>query len=133
MDALLNSTQQYVEWSAVQVNLHNNGLEAAARRAIAARRTRVLEDRAHLDDLGIPVRRRADAPRTYAAPGVVRKTPRVVEHKPAAPKPLEATMVQDLYHHTLSVIRSWGRAVERTPKPYRDAEEETLRDALCRC
>jgi hypothetical protein len=34
------------------------------------------------------------------------------------------------YEHAVVVIRRWGNAVERTPDPYRDASEETLRDAL---
>lgn len=39
-------------------------------------------------------------------------------------------MVHELFDHTLGVIRSWPRAMERTPRDYATAGEEKLRDAL---
>jgi hypothetical protein len=115
-------------WSRETVDLYNGELETLARETIQRRRERVIADHTHLDDLGIPVRRRSDAPQTYAAPGIVRRTPPVA--KPESPRAPEPTMVGDLYEHTLGLIRSWGKAIERTPGPYADAGEETLRDAL---
>ena len=90
----------------------------------------MLADHAHLDDLGIPVRRRDDAPKTYAAPGIERRIPPAPLAKTEAPRAPEPTMLSSLYEHTLGLIRPWERAIERTPGPYLNAEEEALRDAL---
>jgi hypothetical protein len=126
----LNAMEQWIGWSAGSVASYNDEVAVIARQTIVDRRRRVLADHAHLDDIGIPVRRRGDAPKTYAAPGIVRRAPPAPVAKPQPPRAPEPTMVGTLYEHTLGLIRSWGKAVERTPAPYVNAEEETLRDAL---
>jgi hypothetical protein len=130
MEYLLSVVQQWSGWSTDAVSQHNAELEQLARETIQTRRERVLGDHAHLDDLGIPVRRRSDAPETYAAPGIARRKPVAPKAAGDAPTAPEPTMVGALYEHIVSLIRAWGRAVERTPAPHRDANEETLRDAL---
>ena len=129
-DQLANTIEMWIAWSRGEVETYNDELESLARQAIEERRARVLADHAHLDDIGIPVRRRGDAPKTYAAPGIVRRPPPGPAAATDAPKAPEPTMIGALYEHTLGLIRSWGKAIERTPAPYRDAQEETLRDAL---
>ncbi len=129
-ERLASVIDQWMGWSRDAIELHNGELEALARQTIEGRRERVLADHAHLDDIGIPVRRRNDAPKTYAAPGIARRRPPAPIAKPEPPEAPEPTMVGTLYDHTVGLIRSWGKAVERTPAPYRDADEETLRDAL---
>lgn len=131
-DELVRKVTQALSWSEADVKPHNERLASEARRAIELRRKRVLEDHAHLDDIGIPVRQRGDAPTTYQAPSVRRKDrpkPRPKEQpgKPARPEP---TMVAAFYDHILEVTRAWVRAMERTPGDYADASEEKLRDAL---
>jgi hypothetical protein len=112
------------------VEAHNAALEHIAREAISARRERVLAAQAHLDSLRIPVRRRADAPTTYQAPGIQRRP------KPAAPKiepgkySSDPVLVGSFYDHIVRLIRVWGKAIERTPDPYVNFDEETLRAAL---
>ncbi|HEX5375857.1 MAG TPA: hypothetical protein VFW48_06840 [Solirubrobacterales bacterium] len=130
-DKLVSSITQHLEWAARDCAGHNRGLADEARRAITQRRERVLADHSHLDDLGIKVKKRGDAPTTYQAPVVRRKpTPERPKAKAAKPTPAEPTMVGALYEHTLTVIRSWVKAMERTPGDYASAEEEALRDAL---
>lgn len=129
-NGLANTLEQWMQWSRTDVEAYNGELEALARRTIQDRRERVLADHTHLDDIGIPVRRRSDAPRTYAARGIARRTQPAPIARSEAPQAPEPTMIGELYEHTIQLIRSWGRAVERTPAPYRNANEETLRDAL---
>ena len=130
-DRLVQDTTQALDWSRRDCDAHNRGLADEARRAIVQRRERVLADHSHLDGLGIKVRKRGDAPTTYQAPAVRRKpTPERPKAKVAKPTPAEPTMVGALYEHTLAVIRSWVKAMERTPGDYASAEEEALRDAL---
>ena len=128
---LLQKVEQGIEWARRDCETHNRTLAEEARRAIEQRRSRVLADHAHLDDLGIPVRKRTDAPRTYQAPGIKRKrSPSKPRPRAGQPAPAEPTMVAELYEHTLQVIRSWIHAMERTPADYAGAGEEKLRDAL---
>ena len=128
---LVQDVSRALEWSEKDCDAHNRALEKEARAAILKRRDRVLADHSHLDDIGIKVRKRDDAPSTYQARGVKRK-PAPTKPKSKAKKPTRAepTMVTELYVHTLRVIRSWVKAMERTPGDYVDADEEKLRDAL---
>lgn len=128
-DRLVQDVMQALGWSRGDCDSHNRGLADESRRAITQRRERVLADHSHLDNLGIKVRKRGDAPSTYQAP-TVRRKPAPIKAKAAKPTPAEPTMVGALYEHTLSVIRSWVKAMERTPGDYAKAEEEALRDAL---
>ena len=130
-DELIQQVEQGMQWARGDCDAHNAALAADARRAIEQRRSRILEDHAHLDDIGIPVRKRGDAAQTYQAPGVRRRrSPAPARAKAGKPSPAEPTMVEDLYEHTLDVIRSWARALERTPADYARSGEEKLRDAL---
>jgi hypothetical protein len=129
-EQLANTLEQWMAWSRDAVEAYNGELDNLARQTITNRRERVLADHAHLDDLGIPVRRRSDAPQTYAAPGITRHRPPAPVAKSEAPRAPEPTMIGELYEHTLGVIRSWGKAIERAPAPWSNTEEETLRDAL---
>jgi hypothetical protein len=130
-DDLVRKVDQYLGWARPECEGHNSGLADAARRAITDRRERVLADHDHLQGIGIPVRRRGDAPRTYQAEAVRRKpAPRRPGAPSGAPKAAEPVMVDELHAHTLGVARSWVRAMERTPGDYTGAKEEALRDAL---
>jgi hypothetical protein len=107
------------------------GLGNDARNLIEGRRSRVLADHSHLDNLGIPVRKRSDAPQTFQAPAVKKRAaPRLAKAKTAKPSSPEPTLVGELYDHTLHVIGQVARAMERTPGDYTKSSEEKLRDAL---
>lgn len=130
-DKLAEDLRRHLEWTARDCEAHNRDLGGVARRAITQRRERVLADHSHLDDLGIKVRTRDDAPTTYEARAVRRKAnPARPKAKAQKPQPAEPTMVGALYEHTLGIIRSWVKALERTPGDYAKSQEEALRDAL---
>jgi len=131
---LINSVEQHLGWLRNDAASHNAGLLDDARAAIRSRRERVLRDHEYLDGLGIPVKKRGDAPTTYAAPGITRKAaPQPAapsQTKASAPRALEPTLVRDFYEHICQVTRSMGHAMERTPEGYAGWDEERLRDAL---
>lgn len=129
-DQLVGKLQQHLGWSRSDIEQHNAGLREQALQAIRARKQRVLGDHDYLDQLGIPVRRRADAPTTFAAPGIERRPAPKPEPKSPKPQLLEPVMIGDLYEHVIKVIRSMGRAMERTPGIYNAHDEEQLRDQL---
>jgi hypothetical protein len=95
------------------------------------RRERILADREHLGGLGIPVRKRGDAPTTFAAPGVQRRaSPAPTASRVTPQPPLEPTLVDDLYLHIISLVSSMAGGMERAPGDYATWGEEQLRDAL---
>ena len=96
-EALADTLEQWMGWSGEAVAAHNAELAVRAREQITRRRERVLADREHLDDLGIPVRRREDAPTTYAAPQVARRPSPAPAAKIPPPKAPDPTLVEDLY------------------------------------
>lgn len=127
---LINQLEQHLRWSRADIDEHNAGLRDEALQAIRARKQRVLSDHEFLDRLGIPVRRRDDAPTTFAAPGIERRPAPASTARVAKPTPLEPTMIGDLYEHVIGLIRSMGRTIERAPEIYGRHGEEQLRDQL---
>jgi hypothetical protein len=129
-EQLIERLERSIRWSTEQVENHNRELERLACDAVRTRRERLRATHSHLQSFGIPVRRRGDAPKTYAAPGVHRRSPPIPPSGAAAAGIPEPVLIDEFYDHIITVIRAWGKAVERTPGPYKDFDEETLRAAL---
>jgi hypothetical protein len=130
-DTFVEKLRQNADWQARSLTAHNDGLATFVAEEISARRKRVLEDREFLDGLGIPVTRRDDAPKTYAAPGIVRRrAPQPPTSSGTASTPIEPTLVDDFYQHIIDVISAMARGMERTPGDYASWSEEKLRDVL---
>ncbi len=136
---LINQVEQHLTWHRGDVASHNAGLLNDARQAITNRRQRVLRDHEYLDGLGIPVKKREDAPTTYAATGITRRPapqgPRpgrsgAPSEEASVPRALEPTLVGEFYEHICRVIRAMGHSMERAPETHGSWEEERLRDNL---
>ncbi len=129
-DRLVERIETFLTKANDLVKTFNGELDPLARQAIRRRRERLRETQSQLSTLRTPIRRRGDAPTTYAAPGIQRR-PAPAPPSPAAPTTVsEPVLIDAFYDHIVTVVRAWGRAIERTPAPYREVEEETLRDAL---
>jgi hypothetical protein len=128
-DALRKIEDPYLQAQAEDLARFNTELLALVTESLANRRQRILEAREHLDGLKIPVYRRQDAPKTFAAPGIERRrTPQPASTTPGAP--LEPVLVSSFYEHIIDVIGAMARAMERTPGDYATWSEEQLRDSL---
>lgn len=126
----LSLIRSYVGWVEKDVIRFNDSLQDQAGRWIEARRERLLRDRGVAAQLGYPLRRRNDAPRTYAAPEIRRK---VRPHPPAASSAAfvpEPALADAEYEHILSVIRGMAIVLERSPRAFRTMGEEELRDHI---
>ncbi len=73
VDKALSDIEQYLGWQRGMIETHNSSLVQAAEQAIEQRRERLLAQSQRASTLGIPIRRRDDAPRTYAVPTARRK------------------------------------------------------------
>lgn len=126
-DNILNDIEQHLTWVRNDVNGFMQGLAGEADRAIASRRERILANQGRAASLGIPLKNRADAPKTYVIPEVKRK---VVPTLPAAttsayaPEPM---LDMETYEHILTVVQNMAHVMERSPSAFKTMGEEDLR------
>lgn len=124
----LSDVQKYVRWIREDLEPWNEQLRERARGRVDGRREKLLKDRKVADSLDFKLRKRDDAPKTYAAPGVERKsppTPPAASNEPYSPEP---ALPEEDYEHVLEVIQKAATALERSPETFQDMGEEQLRD-----
>jgi hypothetical protein len=127
VDQALRDIEQHLNWQRPMIDAHNQGLPALAEQAISQRRERLLAQSQRANALGIPIRRRTDAPKTYALPTLKRKaTPTLPPATTAQFKP-EPALAMDLYEHILKVVQDMALVMERSPDAFRAMNEEALR------
>lgn len=127
-ESTLKAIQEYLSRVQNDVGAYNESLPQEIRNLITARKTKVLADRKLSAEIGIPIRRRNDAPLTYTVPEVKRKTeisrPRVQTEEPFE---LEPSLDMGEYENILGIIRSMTKVIERSPKAFSSMSEEDLR------
>lgn len=130
VNGLLDAIEEpYLQAQAEQIGVFNDGLVTRITEALVDRRDAYLRAQHYLSNLRIPVFPRADAPRTFAAPGIQRRSaPQVKSSQPG--EPLQAVLADELYEHIIEVIVAMARGMERTAGDYATWDEEKLRDAL---
>jgi hypothetical protein len=130
-ESLMNSIDIYLGYARSDADGHNNQLEGLARRTIEARRKRLLEDRAHLATLKIPIRERGDAPKTFVVDQVRRQRGPAASSPAASPPTVpDPTLSEAIYEHVLDVLRKAGHSIERASDTYAAMGEEDRRNVL---
>ncbi len=127
VDQTLRDIEQHLGWQRPMIDAHNQGLPAAAQQAIRQRRERLLAQLQRADALGIPIRRRADAPKTYALPTVKRKAVPTLPPATTAQFKPEPALAMELYEHILKVVQDMALVMERSPDAFKAMNEEALR------
>lgn len=127
IDQVLAEINKHLGWIERDMAGFNKGLQQVADQAISARRERILSNQGRVAALGIPLKSRQDAPKTYAVPEVRRKV--VPSLPPATASPYEPEPVLDMenYNHILSVIQNMAQVMERSPSAFKGMGEEDLR------
>ncbi len=123
----LRRVQQYVGWIASDIAGFNQTLRQHGLNAINSRRTRLLESRSLIANLGFPLVERENAPRTYAVPEIRRQvvpTPPAATSAPFAPEP---ALAASHYDHILSVLENMVTVMECSPSAFSTMSEEHLR------
>jgi hypothetical protein len=129
--ALSKIEDPYLQSQAEDLGRFNDELSGFITESLGSRLQRVLKAREQLDGLRIPVYRRGDAPKTYAAPGIERRpAPQAPQAKAHAAAPITPVLVEDFYRHIIDVIGAMARGMERTPGDYATWPEEKLRDVI---
>ena len=128
-DEELERIRIYLKSQKQQVDSFNASLPGYIQGAIKARKEKLKTFDGIIEMLGIPLKRREDAPLIEPIP-IKRKLIRPLPPPPKSGfKPEPGITVQD-YEHILSVIRHEGRTFETTPKTYAVHDEEELRDIM---
>jgi hypothetical protein len=121
-----SGVNQYLGWQSSQVGEYNSQLFNRIVEAIEKRKQKLLKDPGLIASIGFPVRKRTDAPKTYAAPVTRRQLP---ISKPTVSKPYEPELALEEaeYEHILNVISQMVTVMERSPHAFSTMREEDLR------
>jgi hypothetical protein len=79
LDTVLGEICQHLTWISREVEPYNVSLHEWARTRLENRRKKLLKDRSFAESLGIPLKRRKDAPKTHEIP-LVRKVSPIAPH-----------------------------------------------------
>lgn len=124
---VLNQVEQHIGWIRGDLVSYNKGLGAMAESAISARRERLLANQGRAASLGIPMKRRENAPRTYAPPEVRRKVLPTLPIASSTPFVPEPALDMEIYEQILLVIQNMTHVMERSPTAFRAMGEEDIR------
>jgi hypothetical protein len=127
LNGVLNDIERYLGWQRSTIEGFNSNLLIQARRSIEARRERLLRDRNLVSSLGFPVKPRANAPMTYAAPQVRRKIEPKLPPTSTTPFKPEPVLQEAHYKHILDVIDNMTVVMERSPTAFAEMGEEDIR------
>lgn len=130
IDQTLNEIEQYLGWQKPMIDGHNNALSQVAGQVIEQRRARLLAQSQRASALGIPVRRRDDAPQTYVVPIVRRKAAPTLPPATSAQFEPEPTWAMDQYEHALKIVQNMTHVMERSPEAFKAMDEEALRQSF---
>jgi len=127
LEHALSAIRANVDRLATEIVQFNATLQPLALEEIQKRKAKLSKDRALLEGLGFPLRRREDAPAPCEA-RVERKAPRIVE---AASRPQrEAELLAADYEQILQDLQRISEALERNPRAFEQMNEESLRWVL---
>jgi hypothetical protein len=123
----LRSLSQYLEWSKQEIDNFNSQLPSQIQAFIEARKQKLLNDRGLVSSLGFPIRKRDDAPDTYAVPIARKKIVTLPVSGSTAPYIPEPELAMEQYEQILSVISHMVKVMERSPSEFHTIQEEGLR------
>lgn len=124
---MVRNIQGYLANLRANVDALNHQLPEEARRAIEARREKVLANRNTVAALGFKMKPRDGAATTYVPTEVRRKITPTLPPASSAPYKPEPALAPTDYEHILSVMHEMTQVMERSPSAFRDLDEESLR------
>ncbi len=127
IDREIAEIEQYLGWQRPMIDAHNASLPSKAEEAISQRRARLLAQSQRVEALGIPIRLRADAPKTYAIPTTRRKAAPMLPAATTSQFKPEPVWVMDQYEQALKIMQDMALVMERSPEAFKSMNEEALR------
>jgi len=127
VERVLNEIEQYLGVQRTMIQVYNQGLANLSAQCIEQRRARLLAQSDRVAALGIPVKRREDAPKTYVVPTVQKKAAPKLPPASNAPFKPEPTWAMDQYEQALRIMQDMALVMERSPGAFKSMNEEALR------
>jgi hypothetical protein len=123
-ETAVQKVNKYIKLQALQLDPFNASLKDEASRIVNGRRERLLKARHIAASLGYPLRQRPGAPLTYVSPIVRRK----ITTKVSGTFRPEPAIEEAEYQNILRIIENMSFVMERNPRVFSTAPEETIRD-----
>jgi len=120
----LGKIKQIIQQMKMEIEEYNLGLKEYVRPTIEYRINKIKDDSKLVESLGYPIKRRNDAPMTYATPEVRRKLKRIGKKLEGKPEPI---LAEEEYATVLEIISSMVLVMERSPKAFKGMGEEYIR------
>jgi hypothetical protein len=127
VDRILKQIEEHLSWQSPMINAHNAQLAGVADTAISNRRARLLAQSERAEALGIPIRRRNDAPTTYALPASRKKAVPTLPPATSTPYRPEPAWPMEQYEQALKIMQDMTLVMERSPEAFKTMGEEDLR------
>jgi hypothetical protein len=126
-EAEIEKVRKYIRFQALQIDPFNASLRDKAAQIVHGRRDRLLKAQQMAASLGYPLRLRPGAPLTYVSPLVRRKITPIITNVSGPYQP-EPTIAEAEYQNILRIIENMSFVMERNPRVFSTAPEETIRD-----
>lgn len=123
----VNEIKQNLVWLSESVAQFNNELERLVQTHVSQRKSQLLAGAGMLESLGLPIKRRGDAPTTYTVPVARRKAHIEKPQVNSVPFRPEPTLAAEEYEKILSIINNMVLVMEKSPHAFEDMDEEALR------
>lgn len=127
IEQTVRNIQGYLTNLRANVDGLNRQLPEEARRAVEARREKVLANRNTVAALGFKMKSRDGAATTYVPTEVRRRITPTLPPASSAPYKPEPTLAPTDYDHILGVMHDMTQVMERSPSAFRELDEESLR------
>jgi len=127
VDGAVQEIEFHLEAMRTDLAPFSGELQRIAEDAVKRRKKRLLDQQDVVVNLGIPVRRRTDAPTTYSPP--VRRRRPAIERVPATETPsrAEPALPVSQYEEILKSLSDMAQVMERSPSAFAHMSEESLR------
>ncbi|UKT65461.1 hypothetical protein [Pedobacter mucosus] len=127
----LNGIHSNYNYLRIELGNFNSNLKNYILSVFDQRKEKLLNKNSLLSSLGVPLRKKANAPETFSVPKPLLReqilVKPVVHDKGFAPEP---TLDNDNYKKILKIINDVGKNFERMPSVYKNKGEEDLRDHI---
>lgn len=125
-EELITLINKWLGWIPEEVNPYNESLPTIIPSKIQESQTKFQNDNSLVNSLGFKVRKRDGAPTTYAVP-VTKKEIKPIPTASRDPTVIEPVMDMKTYDDILKIITNMSLVMERSPKSFKEMDEETLR------
>ena len=122
----ITSIKEYLQWLGESATQFNNQLEGLVTQHVKKRKERLLADAGMVAAIGLPMKKRAGTPVTYAVP-VTRRVPRIEQIKVSGTFTPEPALNVEDYEEILGIMKNMVRVMELSPHEFHEIGEEGLR------